>query len=150
MTGRPVPAVVREGDRLDQRQAEVGGPGDAGRDLGDLHGMREPGAEVVVGGGDEHLALAGQSPPLAGVLDAIQVALEAQPERVGFLRAGARPRTERPGRTGRERGCERRLGVPPCPTNPPPTHACAPSCAPRDALRLDRGLHHHVPIEAPG
>ena len=95
--GRPVPAVVGERDRLDQRQAEVGGPGDAGGHLRDLDRVGEPGAEVVVLRGDEHLALARQPPPRARVLDAVEVALEAQPERVGLLGAGPRPRRRRGG-----------------------------------------------------
>src|SRR5205085_11515209 len=58
---------------------------DSGGDLGYLDGVRQPGAEMIVLGGDEHLTLPGQAPPGTRVLDAVEVALEAQPERIGFL-----------------------------------------------------------------
>jgi len=48
---RAVTAVVREGDGLDERKAEVGHPGDPGGDLCYLDGVREPGAEMIVFGG---------------------------------------------------------------------------------------------------
>ena len=48
VAGRAVAAVVRERDRLGERHAQVGGPGDAGGDLRDLDRVGEPGAEVVV------------------------------------------------------------------------------------------------------
>ena len=92
-----VPAVVGEGDRLDERNAQVGDPGDTGGDLGDLDGVGEAGAQVVVFGGHEHLALARQPPPRTRVLDAVEVALEAQPKRVGFLGPGTGAGAGRPG-----------------------------------------------------
>ena len=101
--GRAVPAVVGEGDRLHERDAQVGGPGDAGGHLRDLDRVGEPGAEMVVFGGDEHLALAGEPPPRTRVLHPIEVALEAQPVRVGLLGTGPLPRPDRPGRARRER-----------------------------------------------
>ena len=54
-----------------------------GGDLGDLEGVGEPGALVVVGE-DEHLGLAGQAAERAGVQDAVAVALEAGAPRVGL------------------------------------------------------------------
>jgi hypothetical protein len=98
-----VAAVVGERDRLHQRHAEVGGPRDAGGHLGDLDRMGEPGAEVVVLGGDEHLALAGQPSPRPRVLDPVEVALEAEPQRVGRLLAEPASRADRSGRARRQR-----------------------------------------------
>ncbi len=63
VTTGTVPAVVREGDRFGEREAEISGAGDARRDLRDLDGMREARAEMIVLGRDEHLTLAGESPP---------------------------------------------------------------------------------------
>ena len=65
------------------------GAGDGDGDLGHLDGVGEAGAEVVVVGSDEDLALAGQAPERRGVLDAVEVALEAGAQRVGRL--GERP-----------------------------------------------------------
>ena len=96
VAGRPVPAVVGERDRLDQRQAQVGRPGDAGGDLRHLDRVGEPGAEMVVFGGDEHLALAGEAPPRPRVLHPVEVALEAEAIRVGLL-----GRARSPAPTGR-------------------------------------------------
>ena len=106
-----VPAVVGERDRLDEREAEVGGPGDAGGDLRHLDRVGEPGAEVVVLGGDEHLALAGEAPPRPRVLDPVEVALEAEAVRVGLLGPGPVPRADRPGGARRERGVELGLAL---------------------------------------
>src|SRR5262249_38490583 len=77
-------------------------------DLRDLDRVREPGAEVVVLGRDEHLALARQPPPGPRMLHTVEVALEAEPVRVGLLArhpvAGAdgtrRPRCQRGGELG--------------------------------------------------
>ena len=109
MPAGAVTAVVREGDGLDERNAQVGGPGDARGDLGHLDGVREPGAEVIVLGGDEDLALPREPPPFARVLDAVEVALEAQPEGVGILGMGTGAGTRRTGRPGREPG--RKVGL---------------------------------------
>ena len=87
---RAVPAVVRERDRLGERNAQPGDAGDAGRDLRDLDRVREPGAEVIVFGGDVHLALAREPAPRTRVLDAIEVALEAQAVGIGLLGRSAR------------------------------------------------------------
>lgn len=106
VAGGTVPAVVRERDRLDEGQAQVGGPGDAGRDLSDLDGMGQPGAQVIVFGGDENLTFAGESPPRTRVLDAVEVAFETEAERVGFLGATACAGPGRPGRAGRQASCE--------------------------------------------
>ena len=94
-----------------ERHAQAGGPGDAGGDLRDLDRVGEPGAEVVVFRGDEHLALAREPPPRTRVLDPVEVALEAQAERVGLLGAGARSRADRTGRAGRERRVELGLAL---------------------------------------
>src|SRR4051812_35282743 len=73
---RTVPAVVAKGDRLGQRHVEAERSSDAGGNLGDLEGMGQSGALVVVGK-HEHLRLAGQPAERTGVQDAIAVALEA-------------------------------------------------------------------------
>ena len=90
-----MPAVVRERDRLGERHAQADDPGDAGGHLRDLDRVGEARAEVIVFGGDVHLALARESPPRTRVLDPVEVALEAQPVRIGLL--GTRPgaRTDR-------------------------------------------------------
>ena len=103
VAGGAVATVVGERDRLDQREAQVRDPGDAHGDLGDLDGVGETGAQVVVFRCDEHLALARQPAPRPRVLDAVEVALEAQPVRVGILADPAVPgadRTRRPRRQG--------------------------------------------------
>ena len=110
--GRAVPAVVGERDRLHQREAQVGGPGDAGGDLGHLDRVREAGAEMVVLGRDEHLALAGEAPPRPRVLHPVEVALEAQAVRVGLLGPGPVARADR---TGRARRQQRRRARPRAP-----------------------------------
>ena len=104
----PVAAVVGEGDRLGERDVEVRGTGDADRDLRDLDRVRQSSAEVVVFGRDEHLALPRQPAPGPRVLDAVEVALEAEAQRVGLLGTGADAGADRAGRPRRERG--RRLG----------------------------------------
>ena len=68
-------------------------PGDAGGHLGHLEGVGEPGP-LMVGGEDEDLGLARQAPEGGGVQDAVAVALEAGPPRVGLL--GHRPPARRP------------------------------------------------------
>ena len=55
-----VAAVVAEGDGLGEGHIEAGGPGHGGGHLGDLEGVGQPGALVVVGE-DEHLGLARQA-----------------------------------------------------------------------------------------
>ena len=85
--------------------------GDAGGDLRDLDRVREPRAQVIVFGGDEHLALPREPAPRVRVLDPIEVALEAQAERIGLLVARARARADRTGRARGERGVERGLAA---------------------------------------
>ena len=85
--------------------------GDAGGDLGHLDRVGEPRAQMVVFRRDEHLALAGQPPPRARVLDPVEVALEAQPERVGNLGPGPVPCSDRAGGAGRQEDVDRRLAL---------------------------------------
>ena len=106
MPGRTVATVVREGDRLGERYTKTDSPGDTGRDLRDLDRVREPGAEVIVFGGDIHLALPREPPPRTRVLDAIEIPLEAQPIGIRFLGAQARARAHWTRRAGREREIE--------------------------------------------
>ena len=102
MARRPVPAVVAGGRRRGQCDVQPHGAGDAHRNLGDLDGVSQPRAEVIVVGCDEHLALAGQPSERLRVLDAVEVALEARAEPIGLLGLGSVPRAARPGRSGSE------------------------------------------------
>ena len=134
--GRAVAAVVRERDRFGERHAEPGRARDAGRDLRDLDRMGEPGAQVVVLGGDEHLALARQPPPRPRVLDPIEVAFEAQPELVGLLGpapvAGADADASRRARADTSSSASRHSRR----CRLPPTYA--PACACRTTTSGDR------------
>ena len=88
MAAGAVAAVVAEGDGLGEGDVEAERPGHRRGDLGDLEGVGEPGALVVVGE-DEHLGLAGQPAERRGVEDAVAVALEAGAPLVGLLGHGA-------------------------------------------------------------
>ena len=99
----PCPQSCAGGGRRGERHVEPGGPGDADRHLGHLDGVGEPGAQVVVVGGDEHLALAGQPAEGPRVLDAVEVALEARAEGVGLLGHGPVAARHRPGGARRQR-----------------------------------------------
>ncbi len=111
VAGGPVPAVVGQRDRLHQREAQVGGAGDAGGDLRHLDRVREPGAEMVVFGRDEHLALAGEATPRPRVLHPVEVALEAEPVRVGDFGPGAVAGADGPGRARRQQHVDRGLAL---------------------------------------
>ncbi len=89
MAGGAVPAVVAGGGRRGEGDVEADRPGDADRHLGDLDRVGEAGAEVVVVGSDEDLALAGEPPEGLRVVDAVEVALEAGAQAIGLL--GRRP-----------------------------------------------------------
>ena len=65
---------------------------------------------MVVVGGHEHLALAGQAAERPAVLDAVEVALEAGAEAVGLLVDGPVAGARRPGGRRREGGVL--LGLP--------------------------------------
>ena len=102
VAARTVAAVVAEGDGLGERDVEPQRPGDGGGDLGDLEGVGEAGALVVVGE-DEDLGLAGEAPEGGGtVQDAVAVALEARAHRIGLLGEVAVPGTDRPRGPGGE------------------------------------------------
>ena len=66
---------------------------------------------MIVFGGDVHLALAREPAPRARVLDAIEIALEAQPERIGLLGARSHAGADRTGRARRQREVERVLAL---------------------------------------
>src|ERR1700722_19357339 len=85
-----VAAVVSEGDGLGERRIEPDGARDAGRDLGDLEGVREARAHVVIGK-DKDLGLAGEAAKGARVQDAVAVTLETGAELVRFFVAGPVP-----------------------------------------------------------
>ena len=90
VTTRAVPAVVAERDRLGENDVEPDCAGNGGGDLGDLEGVGEPGALMILGE-DEHLGLAGEPPERRGAVeDPIAVAFEAGAERIGCLGAGPR------------------------------------------------------------
>src|SRR5262249_30021562 len=84
---------------------------DARGDLGDLDGVGHAGAQVVVLRRDEHLALPREPPPGPRVLHAVEVALEAETDRVGVLSPCPIARADRARGTGRER--RRELGLAP-------------------------------------
>ena len=107
-----VPAVVAEGDGLGEGHVEPSGPGHGRGDLGDLEGVGEPGALVVVGE-DEDLRLPGQAAEGAGVEDPVAVALEGGAERVGLLWSGPVPGAGRPRRPGHQQDALGRLALRP-------------------------------------
>ncbi len=108
-SGRSVTTVVGQRDGLGEGQAQVDGAGDAGGDLGDFDGVGQAGAEMVVFGGDEHLAFPGEAPPGAGVLDPVEVPFEAEPVGVGGFGAGSVAGADGSGGAGGEPGGEVRL-----------------------------------------
>jgi hypothetical protein len=68
--------VVREADRLHQILVRAERPGDAAPDLGDLQGMRQPGAVVIALVVDEDLSLIFQPPESGRMQDAVPIFLE--------------------------------------------------------------------------
>ena len=90
-----VPEVVAEADRLREVLVEAERAGDGPRDLRDLERVRQPRAEVVALGGDEHLRLVLQATERAAVDDPVAVALErrAQPAVRPPAPPGARDRS---------------------------------------------------------
>src|SRR5262245_39649538 len=89
---------------------------------------------MVVFGCDEDLTLSREAAPRARVLDAVEVALEAQPVRVGLLGSQPLPRADRTRRSGREF-----LGEASLPLLPPEEDGAD--------VRVDalvRSAHHHV------
>ena len=107
-----VPEVVPHRDRLDQVLVQLERPRHGARERRHLEGVGEPGAVVVARRRDEDLGLVLQPAEGGGVEDAVAVALEGGPQRVGLLRAladralGARGA----GAEGRLRGRRRRQG----------------------------------------
>jgi hypothetical protein len=101
-----VAAVVGEGDRFRERHTQFGGARDPGGDLRDLDRVGQARPEVIVFRRDEDLALPGEAPPGPGMLDPIEVSLEAQPEGIRFLVARSGARTDGPRRTGSEHRVE--------------------------------------------
>ncbi len=77
----------------------------------DLDGVRQPRAQVIVFGGDEHLALAREPPPRPRVLDAVEIAFEAESKRIRLLVARTGAGADGAGRTGRERGVDLGLAL---------------------------------------
>ena len=86
---RRMAEVVRQGDGLGQVFVEAELAGDGAADLGHFQGVRQAGAVVVVGLGDEHLRLVHQPAKGGGVDDAVAVALVEGA--VGVLRLGMTP-----------------------------------------------------------
>src|SRR4029079_10152091 len=95
-----VTAVVAEGDRLRQSDVEAERSGDAGGNLGDLEGVGQPRALMIVRE-HEDLGLAGEPAERAGMQDAIAISLEARAPRVRSL--VDRPRTGTGGSSCRRR-----------------------------------------------
>ena len=74
---RRVAEIVPKGNRLDEVLVEPEGPAERPGNLGHLQGVRQPGAEVVMLVGHEHLGLEVQ-PAKGGAVDyPVPVALEA-------------------------------------------------------------------------
>ena len=111
-----------------------GGAGDPGRDLRDLDGVREPGAEMIVFRRDEHLTLTREPAPRPRVLDPIEIALEAQPKRIGRLGACSLPCAHGTRRAGRERRVELGLALLAA-LHAPPDERVRASCACRVSCR---------------
>ena len=91
---RRVADVVGQGDGLGQVLVQPQPAGDRAGHLRDFEGVREPGAVVVVDGGDEHLRLAGHAAEGGAVDDPLAVPLVERAERVRRLRVpppAARP-----------------------------------------------------------
>ena len=78
MSGRPVPAVVTQGDRLRERHVETERARDRRRYLCNLEGVGQP-RPLVVLREDEHLGLACEASEGSRVQDPVPVALEARP-----------------------------------------------------------------------
>ena len=89
--------VVAQADRLGEGFVEAEGGRHRPTDLGHLQGVGEPGDEVVVVGGDEHLGLVGQAADGVGMHDPVAVPLEDGAERVRRLRPFPSPRVGGPG-----------------------------------------------------
>ena len=83
---RRMAEIVAEPDRLDEVLVQPQRTPDAARDAGRLERVREPRAEVVALGIDEHLRLEPQPPERLRVDDAVAVALERRPEPALLLR----------------------------------------------------------------
>ncbi len=89
MPTRTMAAVVADGGGLDERHVEPKWTCDRNRDLADLDGVGQSGADVVVVGCDEDLTLACEPTERPAVVDSVEVALEAESEWIGFLGVGA-------------------------------------------------------------
>ena len=89
--------VVAQADRLREGFVEAEGDRHRPPDLRHLQGVGEPGDEVVVVGGDEHLGLVGQTADGVGVHDPVAVPLEGGAQRIGPLGPLPPLRVGRPG-----------------------------------------------------
>ena len=76
VTERRMPDVVYQRQRLHQIDIQIERPGNRARDLRDLHGVRQPGAEVIGVAPREDLRLVFQPPKRARVNDAVAVTLK--------------------------------------------------------------------------
>ena len=118
----------------------TGAAGGLGRALSAA--LSEAGAEVVVVRGDEDLTLAGQAPPGSRVLHPVEIALEAQPVRVGVLPDPPVPGADRAGRPRRQHCGEVGLALLP-PAEPPADEGIgvAVGALHGDALLDDHRIH---------
>lgn len=78
-------AVVPESHRLRQGHVDIDAACDRCRDLGYLESVREAGA-LMVGGKDNDLCFAGQTPESCGVDNPVAVTFEARALLIGLLR----------------------------------------------------------------
>ena len=88
VTTGAVSAVVAEGDRFGEGDVQSEGSRDAGGDLGDLEGVGEARAHVVVGD-DEHLGLARQPAKGRGVQDTVAITFKTRAELIRLFFASA-------------------------------------------------------------
>jgi hypothetical protein len=86
MPERGVPEIVAERDGLGQFLVQPQHLRDAARDLRDLERVREPGAIVIAGRGEEDLGLVLQPPERLAVDDTVTIALERRADRIFLLR----------------------------------------------------------------
>ena len=87
VASRPMAAVMPECDGFGQRHVQSEGPRNAGCNLRNLEGVRQPSPLVVVGE-HEDLGLPRQPAKRRGMEDPVAISLEARPPRIGLLRPG--------------------------------------------------------------
>src|SRR5262245_44536833 len=103
MTEGRMAKIVRERQRLSQILIEAERAGERARDLGDLEGVGQPGAEVIALVKDEDLGLVREPPKCGCMDDAVAVAAEDVAGRARRLRMEPTAAPAGSGRVGRAR-----------------------------------------------